>query len=120
MLGPGNDGFILVSLERTVIEPLRLKENDGIVVLDRGDQQALGIVGIGRNHRLQSRDMGKDRFWTLTMRLAAKNAAAIGRAHRQWCRKLTARTVAQARSLRHKLIRRGIDVIGKLNLDDGP
>jgi len=33
MLGPGNDGFILVSLERTVIEPLRLKEYDRVVVL---------------------------------------------------------------------------------------
>ncbi len=35
-----------VAVERAVIEPLRLEEYDRVVVLDRADQQALGVVGI--------------------------------------------------------------------------
>ena len=37
---------VVVAVERPGIEPLRLEEEDRIVILDRADQQPLGIVGV--------------------------------------------------------------------------
>ncbi len=62
--------------------------------------------------------MGEDRFDALAVRLAAENAAAAGRAHRDRRPELAARAVAQPRRRRDQLVGRGEDVIGELDLDD--
>ena len=103
-----------------MIEPLRLEEDDRVVVLDGADQQALRVVRVGRDHRLQAADMGEDRLDALAVRLAAENAAAGRRAHRDRRPELAARAVAQPRRLGDELVGRRIDVIGELDLDDRP
>src|SRR3546814_11633473 len=73
---------IPMAVERAVVDALGLEEDRRIVILDRGDQQPLGVIGGRRDHRLEPRDMGEDAFGRLRMRLPAEDAAAeIGRAH---------------------------------------
>jgi hypothetical protein len=67
-----------MAVEGTVVEPLGLEEDHRIIVLDRRDQQALGIVGIGRNDRLEARDVGEQGLRALAVRLAAEDAAPVG------------------------------------------
>ena len=54
MLRPGRDGPVVMAVEGAVIEPLRLQEDHRVGVLDRRDQQALGVIGIRRDDRLQA------------------------------------------------------------------
>ena len=52
-----------VALER--VEHLVLEEDHRVVVADRLDQQALGVVGVRRHDDLQPRDVGEDRVQRL-------------------------------------------------------
>ncbi|MNE72604.1 hypothetical protein D3C80_1685610 [compost metagenome] len=101
---PGLERLFVTPVEGTVVEALGLQEDDRVVVLDRGDQQAFGVIGIGRDDRLQSGDVGEDGFGALAVRLAAEDAAAIGRAHRDRGPELAVGAIAQARRLRHQLV----------------
>ena len=58
MLRPGRDRPVVMAVERAVVEPLRLQEDHRIGILDRRDQQALGVVRIGRHDRLQAATHG--------------------------------------------------------------
>ena len=80
VLGPGHGRLLGMAGERAVIEPFRLEKDDGIVVLDRGDQETFGVVRVGRDDRLEARDMGEQGLRTLAMRLPAIDAAAAGHA----------------------------------------
>ena len=80
MLRPWDRRLVRMAGERSVIEALRLEEDDRIVVLDRGDQETLGVVRIGRHDRLQPAHMGEQRLRTLAVRLPAVNPAAAGHA----------------------------------------
>ena len=42
-----------MAVERAVVDALGLEEDHRIIVLDRRDQQALGVIGRRRDHRLQ-------------------------------------------------------------------
>ena len=106
-----------MAVERAVIDALGFEEDHRIVVLDGRDQQPLGVIGRGGNHRLQARDMGEDRFRALAVGLAAEDAAAIGRAHRHRRREIAGRAIADARGFRHDLVEGGIDVVGELDFD---
>src|SRR5436190_21762240 len=64
--------------------------------------------------------MGEDRLDALAVRLAAENAAAARRAHRDRRPELAARAIAQPRRFRDQLVGRRIDVISELDLDDRP
>jgi hypothetical protein len=59
MLRPGRHRAVVVAVERAVVDALGLEEDHRIGVLDRGDQQALGVVGVGRDHRLDPGDVGE-------------------------------------------------------------
>src|SRR3546814_1614469 len=50
---------IPMAVERAVVDALGLEEDRRIVILDRGDQQPLGVIGGRRDHRLEPRDMGE-------------------------------------------------------------
>ena len=54
------------------------------------------------------------------MRLAAADAAAAGRAHRHRRVELAGAAIADARELAHDLVVGRIDVVGELDLGDGP
>ena len=108
-----------MAVEGAVIEPLGLQEDHRIVVLDGRDQQALGVVGRGRDHHLQAGDMGEHRLGALAVGLAAEDAAAIGHADRHRRGELAGRAVAHARGLRDDLVEGRIDVVGELDLDTG-
>ena len=43
---PRADRPVVMAIERAVIEALRFQEDHRIVVLDRRDQQALGVIGV--------------------------------------------------------------------------
>ena len=115
MLRPGRRRLVGMAGKRPVVEPLRLQEDDRIVVLDRGDQKALGVVGIGRDDGLESGDVGEQRLRALAVRLPAINAAAAGHADHDRRGKLAARAVAQARRLRDDLVVGRINIVGELD-----
>ena len=119
VLRPGRDRAIVMAVERAVVEPLRLEKNHRVGVLDRGDQQPLGVVRVGRHHDLQSSDMREQSLRTLTVRLTAENAAARRHAHDHRAGELPVRAIAQPCGLRDDLVIGGIDVVGELNLDAG-
>jgi hypothetical protein len=45
-LDQGTTGPVVVAVERAVVQALGLQEDDRVVALDGGDQQALGVVGV--------------------------------------------------------------------------
>ena len=59
---PGHGRLVRIAVEWTVVDALRLEVDHRIVVLDRGDQQALRVVRIRGHHDLEARDMGKQRL----------------------------------------------------------
>src|SRR5512139_866669 len=105
-----------MAVERAVVDALGLEEEDGIIVLDRGDQQALGVIRRGWDHRLDARYVREDALGRLAVRLAAENAAAERRADRERRGELPRRAITQPRSLRHELVERGVDIVGELDL----
>ncbi len=117
VLRPGDDGTVVVAVEGAVVQALRFQENHRVVVLDRGDQQALGVVGIRRHHRAQAADVGEHRFRALAVGLAAVDAAAARHADRQGRGEIAGRAVAQARRFGDDLVGRRIKIIGELDLD---
>jgi hypothetical protein len=118
VLGPGHDRTVVVAVEGAVVQALRFEEDDRVVVLDRGDQQALRVVGVRRHHRAQAADVGEQGFRALAVGLAAVDAAAARHADRQRRREVAGRAVAQARRFGDDLVGRRIEIIGELDLDD--
>ena len=110
------DGAVVIAVEGTVVDALGLEEDHRIIVLDRGDQQALGIIGRRRNHRLEARDMGEQRFRALAVGLPAENAAAKWRAHSDRRGKFPRRAITQPRGFGNQLVEPGIDIVRKLDL----
>src|SRR3546814_2497421 len=97
MLRPRLDRTFVIAAERAVVDALGLEEYDGVIVLDRRDQQPLGVIGVRRDHRLHAADMRHDTFGRLAVRLATEDAAAERRAHRHRAYEVGRRTVAQDR-----------------------
>ena len=64
--------------------------------------------------------MGEQRLRTLAVGLSAVDAAAARHADDDRGEELAARAVAQPRRLRHDLVVARIDVVGELDLRDGP
>ena len=118
--GPRRHGTVVVAVERAVVQPLGLQEDDRIVVLDGRDQQALGVVRVGRHHRAQPADLGEHRLGALAVRLAAVDAAAAGHADGHRRDELAHRAVAQARRFRHDLVGGRIEIVGELDLAHRP
>src|SRR3546814_11181628 len=81
MLRPRLDRTVVIAAERAVVDALGLEEYDGVIVLDRRDQQPLGVIGVRRDHRLHAADMSHDTFGRLAVRLATEAATAARRAH---------------------------------------
>jgi hypothetical protein len=96
------------------------KKTTGSFVLDRRDQQALGVIGVGRDHRLHAGDMGEQGLGRLAVGLAAEDAAAVGRADGERQAPFAGGAVAHPRRLRDDLVEGGIDIIGELDLGDRP
>ncbi|MNZ86965.1 hypothetical protein D3C78_1058110 [compost metagenome] len=108
----------MVAVERAVVQAFGLEEDHRVVVFDRGDQQAFGVVRVGRHHGTQATDLGEHRFRALAVGLAAVDAAAAGHAQGQRSDEFTCRTVAQAGHLRDDLVGGRVEVVGELDLDD--
>src|SRR5471032_827963 len=106
---------VVVAVERAVVQAFGLEEDHRVVVFDRGNQQAFGVIRVGRHHRAQAADLGEHRFDTLAVGLAAIDAAAAGHAHGQRRSELTGRAITQARSFGDDLVGRGVDVVGELD-----
>ena len=111
---------IAAAIERTVVNALGFEEDDRIVVLDGGDEQPLRVIRCGRRHRFQAGDMREQRFGALAVCLAAENATAIGHAHHHRHRVVAGRAITDARGFRDQLVVGGINIVGKLDFDDGP
>ena len=120
MSAPGHRGLGRIAVERAVVQAFRLEEHHRIVVLDRGDQQALGIAGIRGHDDLESAHMRENALRTLRMRLTAADAAAARRAYGHRGEEFAGAAIAKARQFAHDLIERRINIIGELNFRDRP
>src|SRR5436190_2492726 len=120
MARPRRHRPIVMAVERAVVEPLGLEKNHRIVVLDRGNQQALGVVRVRRHDGFQARDMGEQRLRALAVRLAAEDPAAGRHAHDQRCGELAIGPITQSCRLRHDLVVGRIHVVGELDFDARP
>ena len=118
--GPGRDGPVVMAVEGAVVQALGFQEDHRIIVLDGGDQQALGVVGVGRHDRAQAADLREHGLGALAVGLAAVDAAAAGHADRHRRDELVDRAVAQARRLGHDLVGSRIEVVGELDLAHRP
>ena len=65
------------------VEQAMLDENHRIVVADRGDQAALGVVGVGRRDDLEARHVHEHRVQALRMLRALAPRFADHAAHHQ-------------------------------------
>ncbi len=83
---PGGYRAIVVAVEGAVIQALGFEEDHRVIVLDGGDQQALGVVGVGRHHGAQAADLGKHRLDALATGSPAVDAAAARHAQGRWAR----------------------------------
>ncbi len=81
------------------------------------DQQALRVVGRRGNDDLQARDVREQAFGRLAVRLAAEDAAAVGRADDHRHRPFAGGAVAHLRDFADDLVVAGVDVVGELDLD---
>ncbi len=117
---PGYGGLVRVAVERAVVDAFRLEEDDRVVRLDRADQEALGVIRIRRHHGHDAADVGEYGLGALRVRLAAADAAAARRAHRDRREEFAAGTVAEARELADDLVETGIDVVGELDFRNRP
>ena len=117
---PRHDRLLVVPVERPVVQALRFEEDHGIVVLDRRDEQALGVVGRRRQHRLQPAHVREQALRALAVRLTAVDATASRHAHGDRCGELGTRPVAQASRLGDQLVHARVDVVGELDLGDRP
>ena len=120
MRAPGHGGLVRIAVEGAVVQALRLEEHHRIVVLDRGDQQALGVVRIRGHHDFEAADVREYPFRALRMRLAAADAAAARRADGHRREEVAGAAIAQPRQFAHDLIESRIDVVGELNFRDRP
>ena len=109
-----------MTVERPVVEPLRFEEDHRVVVLDRGDQQSLGVVRVRDDDGLQPGHVGEQRLRALAVRLAAVDASAGRHPDDERRREVAGRAVPQAGGFRHDLVVGGIHVVGELDLDARP
>ena len=62
---PRADRLLVPAVEGAVVEAFGLEEDDRVVVLDRRGQQALGVIGVGRNDDLEAGDVGEQALGAL-------------------------------------------------------
>src|SRR5580658_7980879 len=108
-----------LSVKRSLIKTLRFKKHNRIVIFNRADQQTFSVVGIRRDYGFQPCDMSEQSFGTLAVSLAAKDSATCRSPDRKRSCKLSGRAVAKTRRLRNNLIESGVDIVRKLDLDNG-
>src|ERR1700691_5171093 len=104
MSAPRHRGLVRIAVERPVVETLRLEEDHRIVILDRRDQEALGVVWIRGHDDLETADMRKDPLGALRMRLTAADAAAAGCADGHGRKEFAGAAITQSRQFAHDLI----------------
>jgi hypothetical protein len=115
--GPGRYRSIVMTVERSVVEPLRLQEDHRIWILDCRYQKTLGVAWIRWHHRLDAAHMGEQSFRTLAMSLPAEDSAAGRHPNNERAGKLAVGAISQSCSLRNDLVVRRVHVVGKLDLD---
>ena len=120
MRRPGHDLLVVVAVERAVVKPLGFEEDHRVVILDRGDQQALGIIGVRGDDHLEPGRMGETGLGRLRMGLAAKDAAARGHSDHHRAGELPGRAIAHPRRFLGDLVIGGKDVIGELDFHARP
>ena len=118
MTSPCERRLVRITIEWSVIEPLRFKENDRIVIFNRRDEQALGIVRVRRHDGLDTTDVREHALRALRMRLPATNPTTTGRTDRHWRCESRGTPVAQSSQLADDLIVGGINVVCELNFSD--
>src|SRR4026209_915387 len=118
MLAQGSGGLVRIAVERPVVDALRLQEHHRVVVLDRCDQETLGVIWVRGHHDLDAAHVREDSLRTLRMRLAASDTAAAGRADRHRRPELARAAVSEPREVAEDLVAGGIDVVSELYLGD--
>ena len=109
-----------IAVERATIEPFRFEEQDRIVRFDTADQQAFGIVWIGRHHDGQSRRVREVGLGGLAMIEPAANAATARAADGHGRGPLATAAITQFGQFAGDLVKRGVEVVGKLDFGHRP
>src|SRR5271166_125502 len=120
MTGPGRNRPLVVAIERSIVEPLRLQEDDRIRVLDCRNQQPLGVARIRRHDCLDAAHVGEQSLRTLAMSLSSEDSAAGRHPYDERTGKLAVGAITQSRSFGDDLVVRRVHIVGKLDLDAGP
>ena len=97
-----------------------LEDDHRVGILERGEQQALGVGGRRRLHHLQPRDVAEPGLEALAVLGGGAGARARGHAHDQRHRGLAAEHVAQLRRLVDDLLHRERREVRELELEDRP
>ena len=116
VLRPRHHRLVVVAVEGPVVDALGLQKDDRVAALDGRDQQPLGVVRVARHQRAQPADMREQRLRALAVRLPAVDAAAARHADHHRRGEVARRAVAQPRGLGDDLVRRGVEVVGELDL----
>ena len=82
-LAERNGEILLRHVAGDAVQPAMLKEDNRVVVLDTGGQQALGIMSGGRHHDLEAGDVREQRFEALRMLRPLAPATPDHHAYRQ-------------------------------------
>lgn len=98
------------------VEHLVFEEDHRVVVADRLDQHALGVIGRGRAHHLQARDVRPHRGEHLRMLGRGTQAGAVHGAHHQRRGGLAAEHVAELSGLVEQLVEAAADKVDEHQL----
>src|SRR3954454_12233929 len=105
-----------VALDR--VEGLVLEEDDRVVVADRLDQEALGVVRVRRHDDLQPGDVGEDRIQRLRVLRRRADARAVHRSDDHRRHGLAAEHVAELRGLVEDLVQADAHEVDEHELRD--
>ena len=95
-----------------------LEEDHRIVVADRLDQETLGLIGVGRQHHLQPRDVGEHRVEALAVLRGGAEAGAVHGADHQRGHRLAAEHVAELGRLVEDLVEADPHEVDEHQFDD--
>ncbi len=110
--------IVIGHLATDPVQRLVLDEDDGVLVADRGLQQALGVGGRGGNGDEQAGDVQEHRLQAVRMGWAELMACALGHADHQRHRHLAAEHVANVRRAVDDLVERQQREVDRHQLDD--
>ena len=112
--------IILDLFANRAIQPAGFEEHHRIGVADSGQQQAIGPLRRGRDHRPEAGNLGEHRLGTFGMMLGGMNARPHRRPHHQRAGQPATGAIPKPRGVVHQLVEHGIEETHELNFGHRP